>query len=94
MSELPITKKEYDYMVLVTDFISKFKSIVHENECISDLKFIPEIKGYVITYNHSGNECKIVIKKNLSDGLNIKISRKFYRSYSPQDNEFIINRII
>ena len=94
MSELPITEKEYNFMVLLTDFLTKFKSIAQENENITDLKFIPKIRGYELSYNHSGNECIVVIKKNVSNGLNIKILRKLYRSDCKEDNDFVISRIL
>ncbi len=81
-------------MVLLTDFLAKFKSIAQENKAITDLKFIPKNKGYEIICNHSGNECIVVIKKNLSNGLNIKISGMLYRSDCKEDNDFVISRIL
>lgn len=95
MSELPITEKEYNFMVLMTDFLTKFKNIAQENENITDLKFIPKNnRGYEINYYHSGEECIVIIKKNVSNGLNIKISRKLYRSDCKEDNDFVISRIL
>lgn len=101
MSELPINKKEYEFSVLIIDFIAKIKKYNSDNNDIYKLKFCPEIKGYKIQFDVDGNQSEIRLKKNFFNGLNIKkyINGRFqkgysYRSRSPQDNEDIINKIM
>ena len=96
MATLPVTKKEYEYSVLLADFVSKTRKYFDDNK-ISDFKFTPLIKGYEITYN----EYKIIIKQRLFGGINIRKYKngipeigKKYSSHSPQDNDVIISDII
>lgn len=96
MALLPVSKKEYEYSVLIADFVSKTRKYFDDNK-ISDFKFKPLIKGYEITYN----DYKIVIKQRLFGGIKIRkykngISEigKKYSSHSPQDNDLIINKIL
>ncbi len=101
MGFLPISKKEYDYVVLMTDFLSKLKRYNSDNGNIYDFKFVPQIKGYEIIYYHSENEYRIEIKRNILNGLSIKKYKnsvlkiiQIYSSHSPKDNEFIVNKIM
>lgn len=101
MSELPINKKEYEFSVLIIDFIAKIKKYNSDNNDIYNLKFCPEIKGYKIQFEVDGNQSEIRLKNNLLNGIDIKkyINGIFqkgysYHSLSPQDNEEIINKIM
>ncbi|MBR2869207.1 MAG: hypothetical protein IKB88_09145 [Clostridia bacterium] len=101
MTELPINKKEYEFSVLIIDFIAKIKKYNSDNNDIYNLKFFPEIKGYKIRFDVDDYQFEIRLKKNLINGLNIRkyVNGRFqkgysFHSHSPQDNEFIINRLM
>ncbi len=96
MATLPVPKKEYEYSVLIADFVSKTRKYFDDNK-ISDFKFTPIINGYEITYN----DYKIVIKQRLFSGIKIRKYKngipeigKKYSSHSPQDNDLIINKTL
>ena len=46
MSELDIKQKDYCQAVIVSDFIAKTKNIIENNPDITDITFIPVIKGW------------------------------------------------
>lgn len=95
--DLPVTIKDYEFAVLVTDFISKIKKADSENGNKYEFSFKPQINGYEI-------KCKeflIVITRNKSEGIDIKRyingfseSSENYSSYTPQDNELIIAELL
>lgn len=91
MSELPITKKEYENSVLVADFICKAKNIFQSDDTITDFCFTPEIKGYEITYTKDGETTNISIKfGKIYDGIKIKKTgsdgKKTFCSKTVEDN--------
>ncbi len=101
MSELPIDKKEYEFSVLIIDFIAKIKKYNSDNNDIYKFKFCPEIKGYKILFDVDGNQYEIRLKKNFLKGVSIRkyINGRFqkgysYHSHSIQDNDDIINIIM
>ena len=91
MSGLPINKKEYEFSVLIIDFIAKIKKYNSDNNDIYKLKFCPEIKGYKVQFDVDGNQSEIRLKKYINGRFQKGHS---YRSSSPQDNEDIINKIM
>lgn len=99
MSFLPVNKKEYEYSVLITDFISKMRKYF-DDENISDYKFIPLINSYEIIYCYKEIEHLIRIKRNIFNGLKFRKyengvikTMKMYSSYSPSDNDTIVDKI-
>lgn len=97
MATLPVSKKEYDYAILITDFIAKIKKADQDKGNVYDFKFTPDIKGYKIVYN----EYRIVIKRKLFGGINIRRYKngkaeigKNFSAHSPQDNDLIISKIL
>lgn len=95
--DLPVIKKDYDFAVLVTDFISKIKKADSENGNIYEFSFKPQINGYDIV----SEEFRIEIKRNKSDGIVVKRynngfseTSENYSSHSPQDNDFIIAELL
>lgn len=97
MASLPVRKKDYDFAVLISDFISKIKKADQDCRNAYNFRFTPEIKGYEIACD----EFRIVIKRKLLGGIRIRkyingspdIGKNF-SSHSPQDNECIINKIL
>ena len=97
MASLPVSKKDYDYAVLISDFISKIKKADQDCRNAYNFRFTPEIKGNEIACD----EFRIVIKRKIFGGILIRkykngspeIGKKF-SSHSPQDNENIINKIL
>lgn len=67
MSELPITKGEYDKSVILVDFLSEFNSKIKDNQNIENIVFIPQINGYRINFVYSDVPCVILLSlvKNL-----------------------------
>ena len=74
MSELPVTKKDYDRSVWIVSFIREAKIIAEANENISDFLFTPTIKGYEIKYCNKGISERFSVnsKSRLYKGLIIK----------------------
>lgn len=98
MSELPITKKEYEKSVLVADFINKIKNIFREDDRITEFCFIPKTKGYEISYKKNGETVVISIKfRGFFDGMKIKTTRrirkKTFCSKTIEDNSAVLNKI-
>ncbi|MBQ2775675.1 MAG: hypothetical protein IJF40_07310 [Clostridia bacterium] len=100
MSNLPITQKEYDQSVLVADFIAKTRSIAQSNEDISDICFMPKVKGYEITFNNGTTAINISLnfKSKILKGIKIKklvngATKGSFYSKSQEDNTCIINKI-
>lgn len=100
MSNLPISKKEYDQSVLVTDFITKTRTIAELNEAISDICFMPKVKGYDITFNNGTTSVNISLnfKSKLLKGIKIKkfengILKGSFYSRNQESNTAILNKI-
>lgn len=98
MSELPITEKDYDRSIRIVLFNGEVKRIAESNEQISDIHFIPVIKGYEITYSNNGIPEKlcISIRNRFYSGLIIKkyVDGKFKKIYFAKDNfTETVNRI-
>ncbi len=90
MSELPITKRDYDRGILIALFNGEVKRIAELNERISDINFTPVIKGYEITYNKNGIPERLFVnaKSLLYGGLIIKryVNSKHKKTYRAKDN--------
>ena len=101
MSELPVNKKDYDYAVLITDFITKLKNYNSDKTDKYEFKFIPAPKGYVVVWNDCFDEYKIILKRSLFNNVVIRKlkngksdCRHCYRSRTVKDNEYIISEIL
>lgn len=102
MSDLPLDKKDYNYAVLITDFISKIKIYNADNGNKNEFKFIPKLKGYEIIWSDSGDDYEIIINisnffrcltvKKLKNGKSV--FKQFYRSRSVNDNDYIVDKIL
>ncbi len=90
MSEIPIIKKDYDSGVRITSFIGEVRKITQLNQQISDVHFIPVIKGYEVTYNNNGVPEKLFVnaKSLLYGGLIIKryVNGKHKKTYRAKDS--------
>lgn len=100
MSELPITKKDYDRGVRIALFNGEVKRIAESNQYISDILFTPVFKGYEITYNNNGVPEKLFVnaKSRFFSGLIIKryVNGRLkgtYCSKSQGNNTEILNKI-
>lgn len=74
MSELPITKNDFNRSARVVSFIREVKGIAEINKNISDFLFTPIIKGYEIKYCNKGISEKLSVnsKSRFFKGLIIK----------------------
>ncbi len=90
MSELPISRKDYNRGVLVASFISEVRESAQLNRHISDICFTPVIKGYEIAYNKNGVPEKLFVnaKSPLYGGLIITryVNGKLKSIYCAKDN--------
>lgn len=69
MSNLPITKKDYDRSVRISHFIGKVRGFAESYQQISDILFTPVIKGYEITYRNNG----------VSERLSVNSKSRFFK---------------
>ena len=97
MSFLPITKLDYEKVVLMTDFLTRIRNVLEQN---NSLKFTPLINGYKIDFKISENQFTLLLefKKKLKTEfiVNIfvnEIAEKAFKSVSVEDNERIIKEI-
>ena len=98
MSFLPITKLDYEKAVLMTDFISKTKNALEQNNTV---KYTPLINGYKIDFTLEKNQFNLLLdfnkKRKCEFIVNVfvnEIAEKSFKSVSAEDNEKIINEII
>ncbi len=98
MSELPITKKEYEKAVLMVDFIAKMRDSLELNDTV---KFIPLINGYKIDYIIGDKQINVLLdlKKRLKTKLIVNVfvnemAEKSFTSISIEDNEKIVKEIL
>ena len=97
MSFLPITKKDYNTAVLMTDFIAKMRDSLESN---NTLKFTPLINGYKIDFVVDNKQFNIVLdfNKKIKTELIINVfinelAEKAFKYVSAEDNERIINEL-
>ena len=98
MSELPITKQNYDNEILMTDFIAKIKNSLETND---SLKFTPLFNSYKIDFVVNDNKINLLLdfnkKKKTELIVNMfinEIAEKSFKSVSLGDNEKIIVEIL
>lgn len=98
MSFLPITKLDYEKAVLMTDFLTKTRNALEQNNTV---KFTPLINGYKIDFTLEENHFTLLLdfnKKRKSEFIvNVfvnEIAEKTFKSVSAEDNERIVNEII
>ena len=97
MSFLPITKKDYNTAVLMTDFIAKMRDSLESN---NTLKFTPLINGYKIDFVVDNKQFNILLdfNKKIKTELIInvfinEVAEKAFKSVSAEYNERIINEL-
>jgi chaperonin GroEL (HSP60 family) len=97
MSFLPITKLDYEKAVLMTDFLTRIRNVLEQN---NSLKFTPLINGYKIDFKISENQFTLLLefKKKLKTEFIVnvfvnEIAEKAFKSVSVEDNERIIKEI-
>ena len=98
MSFLPITKLDYEKAVLMTDFISKTKNALEQNNTV---KFTPLINGYKIDFTLEKNQFNLLLdfnkKRKVEFIVNVfvnEIAEKAFKSLSTEDNDKIIKEIL
>lgn len=62
-SELPITKGEFNNVIIVGGLIAVFKKHFEKNSDFSDYHFVPMLYGYQVFFTEKGKSCNIDIKK-------------------------------
>lgn len=102
MSELPITKNEYDKSVVLINFLSEFKSKIKDNKNIENVVFLPQRQGYYITFDYNNtpstislslNNSKFTVKMKVEYIFGNKKSKAFI-SKSENNNQEIINQLL
>ena len=98
MSFLPITKLDYEKAVLMTDFISKTKNALEQNNTV---KFTPLINGYKIDFTLEKNQFNLLLdfnkKRKCEFIVNVfvnEIAENAFKSLSTEDNDKIIKEIL
>lgn len=66
MKEIPVTKNDYDKSVILTSFLSEFKSMTADSRNIEDIVFIPKTDGYDITFIYNNVPSSISLTFNKS----------------------------
>ena len=102
MSELPITKNEYDKSVILVDFLSEFKSNINGNQGIENVVFTPVISGYCISFDYNNVPSEISLTLNKSKfSVKLKVGckignqkEKTFISKNQNDNKEILNKIL
>ena len=96
MSELPITKKDYDDAILMIDFITKMRDSLELNET---KKFTPMINGYKIDFTIDDKQMSVLLdlKKRIKTKLIVNVfvnekAEKSFVSVSKQENEKIVKK--
>ncbi|MEE1502867.1 MAG: hypothetical protein UGF89_01305 [Acutalibacteraceae bacterium] len=102
MSELPITKNEYDKSVILINFLSEFKLKTKDNKNIENVVFLPENQGYRIAFYYNNVSSVILLTLNKSKfTVKMKVEyikgneeTKTFLSKSKEDNQEILNLIL
>ena len=98
MRELPVTKDFYDRTARCTYFLNELKNFFETAKNITDIRFVPILKGYEIEYVKDGVSEKLCIniRSKFYDGLIIKkyVNGKFRKIYCTKDSfAETVNRI-
>lgn len=98
MSELPITKKDYDDAMLMIDFIAKIRESLELNDT---KKFTPMINGYKIDFTIDDKQMSVLLdlKKRIKTKLIVNVfvnekAEKSFVSVSKKENEEIVKEIL
>ena len=98
MSELPITKKDYDDAMLMIDFIAKIRESLELNDT---KKFTPIINGYKIDFTIDDKQMSVLLdlKKRIKTKLIVNVfvnekAEKSFVSVSKKENEKIVKEIL
>ena len=98
MSELPITKKDYDDAMLMINFIAKMRDSLEFNDTV---KFTPLINGYKIDFTIDDKQMSVLLdlKKRIKTKLIVNVfvnelAEKSFVSVSKEDNEKIVREIL
>ncbi len=98
MSELPITKLDYENAVLLADFNSKLKNALNSNDT---LKFTPLINGYRIDFEITERKFTLLLDFNKKQKTELivnlfvnEIAENAFKSVSAEDNDKIIKEIL
>ena len=98
MSELPITKKDYDDAMLMIDFIAKIRESLELNDT---KKFTPMINGYKIDFTIDDKQMSVLLdlKKRIKTKLIVNVfenekAEKSFVSVSKKENEKIVKEIL
>ena len=100
MRELPIKQKDYDSAVILSDFITKTKNIIERNPDMTDVSFIPVIKGYDIRFKVRNDAVYISLrfKGVFTEDLKIRfygreIVSRYFSSKNCEENTTVLNKI-
>ncbi len=100
MSELPITKSDFDKSTLMINFLSEFKQRISEMNNVQDVIFSPEIKGYIISFTYNSISYKIAVSVDGIFTTKLKVKYivenkkvKDFVSQNDDENREIINKI-
>ena len=86
MKKLPVTKKEYDESVIISEFIRQIREKAENNKALTDIHFQPKMTGYDIDFNLNSIPNNISIEKSrhlMFDSINVihqkggKVENKF-----------------
>lgn len=98
MSELPITKKDYDDAMLMIDFIAKIRESLELNDT---KKFTPMINGYKIDFTIDDKQMSVLLdlKNRIKTKLIVNVfvnekAEKSFVSVSKKENEEIVKEIL
>jgi hypothetical protein len=98
MSELPITKKDYDDAILMIDFITRMRDFLELNDT---KKFTPMINGYKIDFIIDDKQMCVLLdlKKRIKTKLIVNVfvnelAEKSFTSVSKEANEKIVREIL
>lgn len=67
MDKLPITKNDYDEMLLMTNFLTEFKNKTNTMSTVQEVVFSPKKEGYCITF--TCNNIPYAISLSVSSGI-------------------------
>ncbi len=102
MSELPITKSDYDKATLMINFLTEFKQRISEMNNVEDVIFTPQIKCYIISFTYNTIPHKIVLSVNrgiFTTKLKVEYMvadewAEVFIAKSKDENQDIINQIV
>lgn len=101
MDKLPITKNDYDKMLLMTNFLTEFKNKTNTMSTVEEVVFTPKKEGYYFTF--TCNNIPYAISLSVSSGivatkLDVKYivgtkKHQVFSSKNENENREIISKI-